>query len=64
MKYPGVVGNMLRLIDIGFEPHPVATSDSLVMLDFQVSGPLSPGSFASSFSGPDDLAREHKGVAL
>jgi hypothetical protein len=62
--YLGAVGNMLRLIDTGFEPHPVAPSDRLMMLGFQASGPLSPASFASSFSGLDDLAREHQEVAL
>lgn len=61
--HPGV-GNMLRLTDTGFEPHPVVPSDRLMVLDFQASGPLSPVSFALSFSGRDDLAKEHQGVAL
>lgn len=64
MTHPGVVGNIFRLIDTGFEPRPVAPSERLMMLDCQVSGPLSPVSFVSFFSGPGDLAREHKEVAL
>ena len=61
--HPGV-GNMLRLTDTGFEPHPVAPSDRLMVLDFQASGPLSPVSFAASFSGLEDLAMERQEVAL
>jgi hypothetical protein len=62
--YPSIVGNMLRLIDTGFEPHPVAPSDRLATLDFQASGPLSPAPFVSSFSELGDLARGRQEVAL
>lgn len=59
-----IVGNMLRLTDTGFEPHPVASPDRLMVLNFQASRPLSPVSFVSSFSGLDDLTMERQEEVL